>query len=282
MADAQIVFVVPPDHFRRGRPIAGSQHVRQVEPIARLMGAPILCQPEPGALNVITDGRPCWRWPAGARSAHIGHGVSDKGNYLASNADATLVPNAYIAARSGPPSRVIGAAHLDPLFDGTLAPAPSGSRPRVLYAPTISQLTNGHPMASSRGSLTQIATALGRFDLILSDHPHHSGAGVTPLQAYLDADVIVCDYGSTLHIAVALDKPAIIAPGSGIPEPGSLEEVLGAAVEHATLADLADRVALAAESGPMPSQSAWRDRVLAPEHRGRGAQVAADVIAGLA
>ena len=281
MADAQVAFVVPPDHFHRGAPRAGSQHVRQVEPIARLMGAPILCQPDRRALNVVTDGLACWDWPRGARSAYIGHGVADKGNWLTLNTSAALAPNAYIAARSGSPARVVGAAHLDPLFDGTLTPAPSGPRPRVLYAPTLSQLTNGHPMASSRGSLTQIATALGRFDLTLSDHPHHTGAGVTPLQAYLDADVIVCDYGSTLHIAVALDKPAIIAPGSGTPKPGSLEEAIGADVEHATLGDLAARVELAAEGGPLPSQSAWRDRVLAPEHRGRGAQVAADEIARL-
>lgn len=280
--DAQVAFVVPPDHFRHGRPIPNSQHVRQVEGIARLLDAPILCQPVAGALNVLSDSKPCWDWPeTPIRTAYIGHGVSDKGNYLSVNTDFTLVPSEFMARRSGPEARIMGMPILDPLFDGTLTPKPAGERTRVLYAPTISRLTNGQPMPSSRESAPQIVAQLAGFDVALSDHPHHTGAGYTPLQAYLDADVIVSDYGSTLAIAVALGKPVVIAPNSGRTKRHSLERWLGARVKVATFESLSADVATAAQ-GPTAAQQAARDTVLAPEHRGVSTKLAADVIASLA
>ena len=281
MDAAQVVFVVTPESMRDGVPILDSPHVRQVAPIAALLDAPIVCEPDPDALNVVTDGLGCWPGFEG-RSAFIGHGVADKGNWLGLDTDYALAPNAYIAARSSVTTHIVGAPMLDALFDGTIHPAPAGDRPRVLYAPTLSRLTSGEPTPSSREHAEQILDQLAGFDVTLSDHPHHTGSGVTPLQAYADADVIVSDYGSTLSIAVALGRPVVLAPDSGTPAPGGLEEYIGRNVYPATSENLSERVALAAELGMLASQHWISDDVLARIIRGRGAARAANIIAALA
>lgn len=278
-----IAFVIPPDNFDGETPRPDSQHTRQVAALALATGAPIAPAPVDGALNVLTDGVGCWHdhLPIAAPTAFIGHGVADKGNWLWRETDYALAPNDFIAARCGAEPFVIGMPHLDALWDGSLTPATPDDRPRVLYAPTISRLTRGTDVPSSRTHAEEIVAALEPFDVTYSDHPHHSGAGVTPLQAYLDADVIVADYGSTLHIAVALGKPVVLAPHSGDPQPGSLEEAVGHGVRRCATETLRSRVDHAAQYGRRFAEACWQDVVLDPALRGKSVERAVETIEAL-
>lgn len=279
---ARINFIVPPDHFELGRPRPTSQHTRQIAALAQALGAPIKPQPTTRGLNVITDGIGCWERPFTTPTAFIAHGIADKGNWLYRETDYALAPNDFIAERCGAEAFVVGWPHLDALFDGTLTPAPPGERPRVLYAPTLSRLTRGIDVPSSRTHAEDILKALEVFDVTFSDHPHHSGAGVTPLQAYLDADVIVADYGSTLHIAVGLGKPVVLAPGSGEPRKGSLEEAVGNAVRRSTIETLRSRIDHAAQYGRRFAEAVWQHVVLDPALRGKSLERAVEIIRALA
>ena len=277
-----VAFIVPPDHFERGRPRPTSPHTRQIAALAQALGAPIKPQPTTRGLNVSTDGIGCWKRPFTTPTAFIAHGIADKGNWLYRETDYALAPNDFIAERCGAEAFVVGWPHLDALFDGSLTPAPPGERPRVLYAPTLSRLTRGVDVPSSRTHAEDILKALEAFDVTFSDHPHHSGAGVTPLQAYLDADVIVADYGSTLHIAVGLGKPVVLAPHCGTAAPGSLEEALGHAVRRSTIETLRSRIDHAADFGRRFAEAAWRDVVIDPALRGKSLERAVEIIRALA
>lgn len=262
---------------RRNRPQPGTASHRQIASVAAELGARIVRQPIAGAVNVITNGVGCYEIPDGARLVQSGHGISDKGNYHGGwLCHACLVPNAYIAARVGGGSipLVAGVPYLDPVFRGEMTPAPPGRRPRVLYAPTLSDLQDGrHVGYSSRLKADEIRSALAPYDVTFSDHPRYARGRITPLQAYLDADVIVADYGSTISLGVILGKPVVVAPVPVGPEPDSIEDYLGQRVRRAdTIADLPRLIDAAVEHGPLPAETDASPVVLDPDLRGTSTQ----------
>lgn len=281
-----VVFCLDSDSWRAGAPLPGSQGVRQVERVARAVGAPMVRQPVEGAVCCYTTGLRNYDRPGRARvTVQVCHGIADKGNWrLGWDCDYVVTPNQAIAdtVKRGR-ALVLGVPFLDPAFDGTLPLPPRSERVRVLYAPTLSDLANGtQTRYSTRLRAPEVLAGLAdeRIEARFCDHPRYNGGRVTPVEDFLWADVVVADTGSSLSIAVALGKPVVVPPVERV-VPGTLEEALLGVVRRADFPELGEAVLDAAELGPLSAERAHSRVVLPEQLRGRSTQAWVDFLESL-
>ena len=185
--------------------------------LAERHGIPFWTQPHEGAINLYTHGRSHFEHPVHEYGVYIGHGIADKGNWRhhAPRFDALVVPHAYLAWKlpnTGRPVLVGGV----PMFHDLEERQPLSKR--VLIATTINPFKDkpGYRYASEDGLGDTIASVLAQhgWSATVSEHPSKNLGLATPLDAYLDAEIVVADPGSPAIIATALGRPVIRTPGT--------------------------------------------------------------------
>lgn len=284
--------------FDEQRIIPGSMSevfIRQVT--KQLPGARVNRQPMPTGVNCMMWGTSHYRERPSRHydtRVQVGHGIADKGNFkrLAKWYDHVIVPNNLHAQRVGTKAFVGGIPMLDPFFDGTMTVTAGklskSGRIRVLYAPThggggIGGTGSDLP-DSNRSTWWHRERVLDALDfedieVVMAPHPRYGKRKATH-EEYAKADVIVCDLGSPLHIAVALGIPAVVPPVDA-PLRGSVEEYLLPRVRRSGWDNVAEVVREAAQNGQTWEEMQASPHILAPEHRGTSAKRWADFLTDL-
>lgn len=306
-------------------PIPGGMADRLVQPILPHLTTPFTVGPTPiaDAVNVYLTFPHTYglHGPVpGETAVFVSHGIADKGwrnHRKVRTFDYVFVSGPDWSRRmlldGYPAAQTIEAGYtkLDPLFNRQVeSPWPDrDGRVRVVYAPThggggekfadATRGPGGGPRRTSYWDRDLILDNLPAdwFDVKVAFHPRHRPDRRATLEEYQGADVVIADGGSTIYEAWALGLPVVFpswltsqaniaksTPGSPTFEGLIYTDRLGYHADHAS--DLPAVVKAAADSGILPGDQAFIERILPGAYRGRSgemhAQALEDICAGRA
>lgn len=189
---------------------------------------PVVRQPVEGAINLYTHGRSHFLRPKAELGVFVNHGISDKGNWAHHRPrfDVTIVPHSWLhgqlADDRGRPVLYGGVPMLGGVPDRPVRPEPR----RVLVARTINPFKDRPDLhyGARPEDLADLVAGLEDMGLEVevAPHPSQNGGKVTPLDSYVQADLVLADPGSPAIIATALGRPVVKTPGTS-PAPGTFE-----------------------------------------------------------